>query len=74
MTYEQSMMNAGQRYLGEPVVFAAHKSLGLIWVTEYGEPDDYREREETDHGPFTDLGDAYEQCGRPSVWIVEFTA
>jgi hypothetical protein len=74
MTYEQSMMNAGQRYFAEPVVFAVRKSLGLIWVTEFGEPDDCREREETDHGPFMDAADAFEQCGKPSVWVVEFSA
>lgn len=74
MTHEQSMMNAGQRYFAEPVVFAVRKSLGLIWATEYGPADDCRDREEVEHGPFMDLQDAYEQCGKPTVWVVEFNA
>lgn len=72
MTYEQSMMNAGQRYFAEPIVFEVRKSLGLIYATEYGPAEWGEEREEIEHGPFMDLADAYEQCGRPSVWVVGF--
>lgn len=72
MTYEQSMMNAGQRYFAEPVVFEVRKSMGLIYAIEYGPADWGDEREETEHGPFMDLADAYIQCGKPSVWVVGF--
>lgn len=57
--------------LDTPDAFRVRKSLGLIWVTQHAPPmDDDQETEE--HGPFMDLADAYEQCGRPEQWIVEF--
>lgn len=71
MTYEQSMMNAGQRYFSEPVVFAARQSYGLVYVIEYCEADWGEEREQIEHGPFNDLSDAYIECGRPAVWVLE---
>ncbi len=71
---DRDLMNAGQRYFAEPVVFAVRKSMGLIYATEYGPADDCNEREENAHGPFMDLADAYDQCGKPTVWIVEFSA
>jgi hypothetical protein len=53
----------------EPNTFRVRRSLGLVWVSEHFPDEDVAE-----HGPFMDLPDAFEQCGRPSDWRVEYAA
>lgn len=53
-------------------IYRVRKSLGLIWVTQEAPPLDGEPGDHVDHGPFMDVADAFEQCGRPANWRVEF--